>query len=55
MPKLAARVFEALGERGADVVTLAQGPSEFNLSFAVWEEDIADVVRRMHRVLNLGE
>jgi len=53
--EVAARVFEALGKRGADVVTLAQGQSEFNLSFIVREEAMADAVRRMHKTLNLGE
>jgi len=55
-PGIAARVFSALGEGGINVVAIAQGSSECNLSLVVVGEDAAGAVRQIHDqvVLNGG-
>ncbi len=45
---VAGRVFSALGEAGVNVLAIAQGSSELNISFAVDEAQVADAVRAVH-------
>ena len=48
-PGIAARVFTALADRNINVIAIAQGSSEYNLSLVV-EEDAADnAVRAIHQ------
>ena len=47
-PGVAARVFDALGSRGINVICIAQGSSENNLSFVLDEADIEEAVRAVH-------
>jgi len=47
-PGIAARVFSALGDRGINVICIAQGSSENNLSFVLDQADIAAAVRAVH-------
>ncbi|MDE3193683.1 MAG: aspartate kinase [Chloroflexota bacterium] len=47
-PGVAARVFGALGRLGVNVVAIAQGSSELNISFCVAEADQAKAVRAVH-------
>jgi aspartokinase/homoserine dehydrogenase 1 len=56
-PGIAARVFSALGEGGINVVAIAQGSSECNLSLVVSEGDAAGAVRQIHDqvILNGGQ
>ncbi len=53
-PGIAAKVFGALGKHGANVISIAQGSSEYNISFVVDEADMEDAVRYIHREFRLG-
>ena len=53
-PGIAAKVFGALGKHGANVISIAQGSSEYNISFVVDEGDMEDAVRYIHREFGLG-
>lgn len=50
-PGIAAKVFGALGERGINVISIAQGSSEYNLSLVVDERDADQAVRAIHQRL----
>jgi aspartokinase/homoserine dehydrogenase 1 len=52
-PGIAAKVFGALGQARINVISIAQGSSEYNLSFVVQEEDGDEAVRRIHREFQL--
>jgi len=54
-PGVAARVFTALAEQGINVVCIAQGSSEYNLSFVLEERDIDRAVRAIHQECGLHE
>lgn len=47
-PGIAGRVFSALGEAGINVIAMAQGSSEVNISLVVSENDAEAAVRRIH-------
>ena len=53
-PGIAARVFEALASGGINVVAIAQGSSELNISFVVREHDAVAAVRRVHGAFQLN-
>jgi aspartokinase/homoserine dehydrogenase 1 len=53
-PGIAAKVFGALGKRGVNVISIAQGSSEYNISLVVEEEDMEDAVRYIHQEFGLG-
>jgi aspartokinase/homoserine dehydrogenase 1 len=53
-PGIAAKVFGALGNHGVNVISIAQGSSEYNISFVVGEGDMEDAVRYIHREFGLG-
>ncbi len=54
-PGIAAKVFGALGKHGINVISIAQGSSEYNISFVVDEGDMEDAVRYIHAEFGLGE
>ena len=54
-PGVAARVFGAVAGKGINVVMIAQGSSELNISFAVKERDGKEAVRALHEEFNLGQ
>jgi aspartokinase/homoserine dehydrogenase 1 len=54
-PGVAARVFSALASAGINVVAIAQGSSERNISLAVNEEDAAEAARRIHAAFQLSK
>ncbi len=54
-PGIAARVFTALASASINVVAIAQGSSERNISFAVREADAADAARRIHSAFQLSK
>jgi aspartokinase/homoserine dehydrogenase 1 len=54
-PGIAAKVFGALGRRGINVISIAQGSSEYNISFVVDEQDMEDAVRHIHEEFGLGK
>jgi aspartate kinase len=48
-PGIAARVFSALAEKNINVIAIAQGSSEYNLSLVVDESEADNAVRAIHR------
>jgi len=54
-PGVAARVFRAVGQRQVNVRMVAQGSSEFNISFVVSERDGPDAVRAIHEEFHLAD
>jgi aspartate kinase len=52
-PGIAARVFNALGERNINVIAIAQGASEANISLVVTDGDAAEAVRAIHDACEL--
>ncbi|MBI5956729.1 MAG: ACT domain-containing protein, partial [Chloroflexi bacterium] len=53
-PGIAARVFGALGANGINVICIAQGSSECNVSLVVDEPEMPAAVRHIHRAFGLG-
>ena len=54
-PGIAARVFSALASRGLNVVAIAQGSSERNISFAVNAGDAGEAARSIHAAFQLAK
>ena len=54
-PGIASRVFTALSSGGINVVAIAQGSSERNISFAVTTEQATDAARRVHAAFQLSK
>jgi bifunctional aspartokinase / homoserine dehydrogenase 1 len=54
-PGVAARVFTALATGGINVVAIAQGSSERNISFAVAGQDAPEAARRVHKEFQLSK
>ncbi len=54
-PGIAARIFDAVAHAGVNVVAIAQGASERNISFVVDEAQSALAMRAVHDAFNLGK
>jgi len=54
-PGIAARVFSALAAAGINVVAIAQGSSERNISFVVTAVDAPEAARRVHAAFQLAK
>jgi aspartokinase/homoserine dehydrogenase 1 len=54
-PGIASRVFSALAAGGVNVIAIAQGSSELNISFVVDEEQAPEAARRVHGVFQLSK
>lgn len=54
-PGIAARVFGALAERGINIIALAQGSSEYNLSMVLDQNDADASVRAIHGAFHRHE
>ena len=54
-PGIGAKVFRALGEAGINVISIAQGSSEHNLSLVVARADAEEAVRCIHKEFRLEE
>jgi aspartokinase/homoserine dehydrogenase 1 len=54
-PGIAGRVFSALAAGGINVVAIAQGSSERNISFAVTTDQAAEAARRVHTAFQLSK
>ncbi|HVZ87516.1 MAG TPA: aspartate kinase [Polyangia bacterium] len=54
-PGIAARVFSALAEGQINVVAIAQGSSELNISFVVAAKDVAAAQRAVHGAFQLSK
>lgn len=52
-PGVSGRLFAALGKRGVNVLAIAQGSSELNISLAVARHQIDDAVRAIHEAFAL--
>ena len=53
-PGIASRVFGALGAHHINVIAIAQGSSEYNISLVVAQGDGDEAVRRIHQEFRLG-
>jgi aspartokinase/homoserine dehydrogenase 1 len=54
-PGIAARVFSALAAHRINVIAIAQGSSELNISFVVAEEQAAEAARAVHAAFQLSK
>jgi aspartokinase/homoserine dehydrogenase 1 len=54
-PGIAARLFEALAHASINIVAIAQGSSELNISFVVAAKDAAAAQRAIHRAFQLAK
>src|SRR5260221_8232683 len=54
-PGIAARVFTALGGGGVNVLAIAQGSSERNITFVVDRSQVAEAARRIHTTFQLAK
>jgi aspartokinase/homoserine dehydrogenase 1 len=54
-PGIAARVFAALGAGGVNVVAIAQGSSERNITFVVDRSQLAEAARQIHSAFQLSK
>lgn len=54
MPGVVARVFNTMGRNGINILMIAQGSSELNISFAIDERDAERAVRALHEEFKLG-
>ncbi len=52
-PGIAAQVFAALASQEINIISIAQGSSEYNLSLVVDQEDVNQAVRAIHRQFGL--
>ncbi len=54
-PGIASRVFAAMGEGGVNVIAVAQGSSERNISFVVEQVQASEAARRIHEAFQLSK
>lgn len=52
-PGIGAKVFGALGQRGLNVISVAQGSSEYNISLVVKQDEAFEAVRAIHQEFEL--
>jgi len=52
-PGIAAGVFSALGRQNINVIAIAQGSSEVNISLALSEKDVEEAMRQIHATFSL--
>ena len=54
-PGIAGRVFSTLGKEGINIIAIAQGSSEYNISFLVESGGMEKAVKALHQAFNLGK
>ena len=54
-PGVAGRTFHALGREGVNIIAIAQGSSETNISFVVSDQSVKPALRATHREFGLGK
>ena len=54
-PGIAARVFGALAEKTINILSIAQGSSEYNMSLVVRDGDAVESLRAIHEAFGLGK
>ena len=52
-PGIAGKTFNALGEEGVNMIAIAQGSSESNISFVIDEKSVVPALQVLHRVFGL--
>jgi bifunctional aspartokinase / homoserine dehydrogenase 1 len=52
-PGIAGKTFAAMGEEGVNLIAIAQGSSETNISFVIAEESVLPALRSLHREFGL--
>jgi aspartokinase/homoserine dehydrogenase 1 len=55
IPGISGRVFGTMGEHHVNVIAIAQGSSEYNISLVIGRNDADDAVRRLHDEFNLAD
>jgi aspartokinase len=53
-PGVAGRTFNAVGRENVNIIAIAQGSSESNISFVVFEKDMKVALQATHREFNLS-
>ena len=53
-PGIAGRVFSTLGKEGINIIAIAQGSSEYNISFLVESSGMEKAVKALHQAFGLG-
>jgi aspartate kinase len=54
-PGIAGRVFSTMGEEAINIIAIAQGSSEYNISFLVESSGMEKAVKALHRGFGLGK
>ena len=54
-PGVAGRTFHALGREGVNIIAIAQGSSETNISFVVSDQSVKPALLATHREFGLGK
>jgi len=54
-PGIAGRVFSTMGKEGINIVAIAQGSSEYNISFLVDSSGMEKAVKALHDAFGLGQ
>jgi aspartokinase len=52
-PGIAAKIFGSLGKREINVISIAQGSSEYNISLVVRQGDAHEAMRAIHQEFEL--
>lgn len=55
VPGVAGRLFEGLGKNGINIIAIAQGSSELNISFVIDQEDEAKALNTIHDAFFLSD
>jgi aspartate kinase len=55
IPGIAGKTFNALGKEGVNIIAIAQGSSETNISFVIEEKSVVPALRTLHREFGLGK
>jgi aspartate kinase len=53
-PGIAGKTFNALGKESVNMIAIAQGSSESNISFVIEEKSVVPALQVLHRVFGLG-
>ncbi|MCB0744331.1 MAG: bifunctional aspartate kinase/homoserine dehydrogenase I, partial [Ignavibacteriae bacterium] len=54
-PGISGKVFDALGKNGVNIIAIAQGSSELNISFVIKNEELSKALNVLHDSLFLAE
>ncbi|MFZ1291799.1 MAG: bifunctional aspartate kinase/homoserine dehydrogenase I [Melioribacteraceae bacterium] len=54
-PGISGKVFDALGKNGVNIIAIAQGSSELNISFIIKNDDLSKALNVLHDSLFLAE